>query len=398
MLNDASIPVNHVLQVWYSSTWSKGTFSSFKRSVWALELPAQKPGIHQLVDFWKSAAAPDLTNCRREWLRYFVNDARKWDACTIASLVRQLDRLAACRYFLTGDVCDEREESADQLEVGSLTMWALPLGSLPLRNADSIFATMSLEDYLPVPEQADSIIQLFVNDISKKLNSIRQLLLEGRLEIEIWQDELTSDSCQLLSRISALSPAGISWSNLLDYTDFASFHAVAARCSAPDSFTTHYAYSMEWVKDVYGITLADWCRGRQALRASLLVELETGKALPAFARKTQLSTLALPGFGCPSRMWMYVTAMHLHKSWAARFVSKGSTTAQNVTLHSLGMCLPFMMHRRFPTNLFLQWSYSRESPEEYGESKPAKISQAMQCYDAIFGEVVVHVLETTPRP
>ena len=215
MLNDASIAVNEVLQVWYSSTWSRGTFSSFKRTVLALKPPAQKPGIRRLVDFWKSTAAPDLTRCRQEWLQYFASDARKWDACTIASLVRQQDRLAACRYFLTGDVWDEREESADQLEVGSITMWALPFGSLPLHNADSIFATMNLEDYLPVSDEAGSIVQLFVNDICKKLNSIRQLLVEGRLEIEIWQDELTLDSCQLISQISALSPAAISWSNLL---------------------------------------------------------------------------------------------------------------------------------------------------------------------------------------
>ena len=151
---------------------------------------------------------------------------------------------------------------------------------------------------------------------------------------------------------------------------------------------------MEWVN--YGITLADWCRGRQALRAALLAELETGKTLPAFARKTQLSTLlALPGFGCPSKMWMYVTAMHLHKSWVARFVSKGSATVQNVTLHSLGMCLPFMMHRRFPTNLFLQWSYSRDSSEE---PAAAKVSKAMQSFNATLGEVVTQLLETKHRP
>lgn len=101
----------------------------------------------------------------------------------------------------------------------------------------------------------------------------------------------------------------------------------------------HYVYSVEWVKDVYGVGLSDWCRGGQAVRASMLTELETGKALQEFAKEAKLnSLLRLPGLGCPSRMWMYTT-------WVARFASMSAAVGA-VTLQSLGMSLPFMMHRR----------------------------------------------------
>ena len=50
------------------------------------------------------------------------------------------------------------------------------------------------------------------------------------------------------------------------------------------------------IKDVYGVGLSDWRRGGQALRASMLTELETGKALQEFAPEAKLnSLLRLPG-------------------------------------------------------------------------------------------------------
>ena len=184
-----------------------------------------------------------------------------------------------------------------------------------------------------------------------------------------------------------LSPSGINWSNIVDYTGRASFHAIATRCSAQDGSTVHYVYSMEWVKDVYGVGLSDWCRGGQAVRASMLTELETGKALQEFAKEAKLnSLLRLPGLGCPSRMWMYTTAMHLHHSWVARFASMSAAVGA-VTLQSLGMSLPFMMHRRFPTNIYLKWSYS-------GEFAVPEISQAMKRYNATLGDVARRLLQT----
>lgn len=71
-------------------------------------------------------------------------------------------------------------KSLKLVDVGSMTMWALLPGySLPLHNADSIFATMNLEDYLPVPADEADMVQLFVHNVLKKLNHIRKLLLDA---------------------------------------------------------------------------------------------------------------------------------------------------------------------------------------------------------------------------
>lgn len=391
MLRNSDIPVTHILQVWYSSTWSWETVSSFKQTLSVMEFPKKSSRVKQLLEFWKSAEAPDLRSSRQKWLNYFVSEERKWDACTGASFTRLQDRLAACEYFITGEVCDGKGERP---EVGSITMWSVPLDLeylLPLHNADSIFATMNLEDFLPVHAEAADIVQLFVKDVLKKLNFVRKLLLDGKLEIEIWQEEVVLANCQVIKRISALSPAGISWSNILDYTDVASFHSLAIRCSAANHSTMHYAYSMEWVKDVYGIPLSDWCRGRQLMRASMLAELETGPFLQTFAAQTQMKDfLALPGFGCPSRIWMYVTAMYLHPSWVARFVTTGSAK-KAMSLHFVGMCLPFIMHRRFPTNIYLQWSYT-------DEKSVAAISRAMHCYNETLGEIARRLFQPNSSP
>ena len=83
------------------------------------------------------------------------------------------------------------------------------------------------------------IVQLFVHDVLKKLNHIRRLFLDGRLQIDIWQEEVTLDNRKVIEQISALSPSGISWSNLVDYTDLTSFHALPTRCSAQDGSTMH---------------------------------------------------------------------------------------------------------------------------------------------------------------
>ena len=78
MLRNSDIPVTHILQVWYSSTWSWETVSSFKQTLSVMEFPKKSSRVKQLLEFWKSAEAPDLRSSRQKWLNYFVSEERKY--------------------------------------------------------------------------------------------------------------------------------------------------------------------------------------------------------------------------------------------------------------------------------------------------------------------------------
>ena len=365
MLRDEAIPAHHVVQVWYSSTWSRPALASFKKALSDVKPWPKGSEVKRVLDFWKGGQPLELSQARGRWLDYFVGDERKPDGPAAAS-----------RYFVTGDLYNE--QSAEQPEMGSMTMW-LPAGFPPLHNADSIFATLRVEDYLPAMNQQGArinIVQLFVQGMLTKMSRVREHFVHGRLQVEFWQEAVTPSNEKLMQRISALSPLTMTWSNVLDFMGFAEFHHMAS--------TWHYGYSMDWVKDVYGICLADWSRdGRQARRASILAELDDGKLLQSFAKETGLQRcLTLPGYGCPSRFWMYVMAMRLHAEWVKHFV-KTSITGPGECLHLLwyGMGLPFIMHRRFPTNLYLKWSYEVRAPE-IGEAIQT-FKEQCSCFDKL---------------
>lgn len=74
----------------------------------------------------------------------------------------------------------------------------------------------------------------------------------------------------MIDFIAANKSWTMSWSNVIDYIDYAEFHRLARACSIHGD-TLHFRYSMNWVKDVFGVNILDFAGSeRTEIRRELI--------------------------------------------------------------------------------------------------------------------------------
>lgn len=109
MIGDPTIPLIHVLQVWYSSTWSEDTLISFRRAVskavteYKEFLSPSEKVIESYHQHWMRATPVSVASARQTFMKNIHTHGRQ-NLSNICSFRRLKDRLALCHYFLTGEV------------------------------------------------------------------------------------------------------------------------------------------------------------------------------------------------------------------------------------------------------------------------------------------------------
>ncbi|PXF45034.1 hypothetical protein BWQ96_05207 [Gracilariopsis chorda] len=109
MIGDPTVPLVHVLQVWYSSTWSNDTLNSFRRSVPKVlaqykEFPSpSEENIETYLQRWMIVAPVSVASARQTFMKDGNTHGRR-NFSNICSFRRAKDRLALCHYFLTGEI------------------------------------------------------------------------------------------------------------------------------------------------------------------------------------------------------------------------------------------------------------------------------------------------------
>eukprot|EP00659_Diplonema_papillatum_P006603 gene6603-10102_t len=167
-----NVTVSHVLQVWYSSTWTAATLTAFRLGVkHALKVyrdqtkltanekkafPINK-AVMIYLRLWIDAEPPSLAEARRLWMTRLERAATQ--RLTYAfGLERKVDRMAAVHYAFTGDVFasfaegrDEalkpRSQSPEKPATGSVCMFRYPEGAGP-ESDDNFLRTVSDEQMI----------------------------------------------------------------------------------------------------------------------------------------------------------------------------------------------------------------------------------------------------------
>ena len=150
----------------------------------------------------------------------------------------------ACRYDLSAQLLPRRVYDGDVLEAaigaGELHTYALDIGSYDI----VVLTLLRLQhDLTYVEEDEDTGVQ------TVRTHDFRFTFVCARLSLE---------NLPLLDKLALLwRPYSMSWSNVVDYLPPASFHKVARLCSRAGD-CMHYAYSMNWITEMWGANLRDF--------------------------------------------------------------------------------------------------------------------------------------------
>lgn len=381
MIKDSSIPLGHVIQVWYSSTWSRNAFQSFLSSVASVlnSTPEPKSDSEHKVDSylknWMAFEPVSATVARQKWFHMKMRNSPGRDISDACSFRHEKDRLALCKYFLTGELVFPERNSPTRLEnsektdrrrgnrkkkaaidgenqnstgeeasVGSLTMWSVPDGSPPLED-ESIFNTILLEDVLEEQMTASSnstIVDLFVMRTMRQLGRVRQHLIDNRLNIELYHGIVKplykEGGLEIIREIAAQKPDSMSWSNVLDYMELEDFHDVARSCSTAGN-TVHYGYSMNWSTEVFGINIMDYPDQIETSSSSRkrIIDISLGRQMTKRAKESGMDALlTVPFFDTPLNLTMNHLARKYYTKWTKHFAKKAASTLERRRRNDMG--------------------------------------------------------------
>lgn len=353
MLKDTSIPIEHVFQIWYSASWSSAALGSFRRAC-KEALTSQRAGreafksqssserkVMSYIHCWLSEDPVSVAESRTRWFGNLQNN-ESGIAFGAHSFKRLPDRLSTVQYLLTGELIPKAPTSCPsprvKPSVGSMTFWNVPPNSPPLEY-DSVFNTILMETLLTDMNADENIMDTIMRIKINQMTKLRSRLVNCTITLAIWCGELQPDTRDLIEGIVSLRPQTMSWSNVVDYNKYDSFHAMAREFGA----SRHYGYSMNWSTTVYGACLLDYaCK-----------DGDTAKANELFKEALQVKShplLTKPFFDTPINLVGQILASKMKKNWLDHFSRGQATIVSNTILDDSPLY-------RSNQTLYMEWKY-----------------------------------------
>ena len=239
--------MRYIAQVWFSTTWSKGTENAVKVALSSLLLSNGKKvenEVRSILEHWHKAPSISLKVARVK-LQSLKNNR----SVPIGILARQCDRIDASKYTLTGDFC-----VPDPI-CGNIILLDCPDGTPPPPNGETVFSALDFHDVMRIVNEKPGRTIMNAAE-TYALNGVAKLVrLCANNQISV---ELRCSTVQdAVHEIANMKPWTMSWSNVLDYVDHHEFHQLARECSKHGD-TIHFGYSMNWTEDIWGTCLLDY--------------------------------------------------------------------------------------------------------------------------------------------
>jgi len=244
-----------ILQVWFSSGWSKCALEEFMRACKALidEGQLEEEDEAVLVHHWMKTNIT-LQTAASEWSKDAKDDnMRLYEPC--GNLRTEIDRVDYARYVLYGYIFEENETN---MFCGNRTMFAVPpsFGIQKSSGENFYFAldTLNLPGYgfkyaYSLKSSADTFMV-------ERMGEIKRLVKEGLLIMTFEVAAVSPENPSLLHRIRKMNPRTVDWSNLPDYFSQTDFLWMAGECSSAE--TVHNVHIMNWVRRVPGTFIGDY--------------------------------------------------------------------------------------------------------------------------------------------
>lgn len=238
-----------ILQVWFSTTWTAETERRAKEALSSLCLNCQSnlyhPDVRGLLQHWLHASTIPLSKARKEYSS-LITEAY----CSAGHMKLKHDRIAVAKYAITGDFA-----VGDDPVCGNILTFDCPDGTPPSALDQSIFSALNFKNImmLATSDQSMTIMEAAEEYALFELRKLAMWCQTGKVVLEL----ICSPFEDIVEEIACMCPWTMSWSNLVDYVDYESFHKMARYCSKHGD-TIHFAYSMNWTSIIWGTCLIDY--------------------------------------------------------------------------------------------------------------------------------------------
>ncbi len=243
--------IDSILQVWFSTGWSKKTLDNFHLSCSQVlqnldyTFHCDLAMIKELLTHWMKTTL-SMKSVQILWMQHI-------EQCLLhplPNLYHEKDRVEYARYLSTGHIFGS--DKSDFL-YGNLSMFSLPDSFQGFkREQENILAAIAMDSL----EYDDSLLVCVTKKITKGLQKLRELIKSGSIICHFINAEFNLQEQEKLKEIKKLNAKGIDWSNLPDYLNQDDFFIMAQSCDG--SSTLHSLHFMNWLFFVYGTCLIDY--------------------------------------------------------------------------------------------------------------------------------------------
>jgi hypothetical protein len=429
MLSRPSIPLDQVVQSWYSSVWSQKTLASFRLCIKSvlkkgeqglaphrdlsaigsyLATNVSDDKVASYLHHWLSVKPINFKEARRLWLENTMRHNVKMFH-QISSCKRHQDKLAITQYCLTGEVFGEDNFQPHGLNaVGSLTFWQCPPGSPPL-DEESMFNAFAVEDLMAAfnEDKSKNIVQVFEMKALRALIDLRSRLLNGSLTIELYMGVLKPltepDGHDLVNFIcTRIKPYTVGWSNVIDYIELGNLHDLGRAISSHGN-VSHYGYTMNWPIEVFGANIIDYEMFHNYKAAHYILDVALGENFHGGnpnkmdVRKARMISVGAdelfhcPDWDTPMNSTSFIAAYLTKEHWVEYFFDKAGgvkeigeyfeSSAQHryqttncgfdTPKGPLSVMIPSPLHR-ISTQIYLGWTYDPHLQLQMNYIPPSK--------------------------
>lgn len=252
MMRDVTMKSNWVVQVWFSSVWSKGATKAF------LAATSRITDIFECEDTY-SCYPVEVISLVKHWSRSKGVGLKKLikrrsqtrkESSYAMFFARKEDRVEMIRYHLTGMFGVINEDPCSS----SITMFDCPRTTHE-NEAACVFHTLTLHDIASSEHFNGSYFQTAEKVKECRVDKLMGYIQAEKIKISLTVNSLSLSSVEQILEISSLQPLSMSWSNVLDYMSRDDFHNLAKQC-APNA--NHSGYSMNWPTVTFGASLIDY--------------------------------------------------------------------------------------------------------------------------------------------
>ncbi len=251
------MPLDSILQIWFSTGWSEETLSKFQmvcrvmlsnEKVIPLHVPRGSPWgrIRALIQHWNDTTM-SMKSVQILWAQH-----NKQSMHALLNLRYEVDRVEYARYLATGHLFGKSDRD---YKYGNVTMFSLPDGYEDYKLVEENFFNTIAVDSL---EYEKSIMFSVTKKLKAGLRTVMDLISKRSLLCFFLPYCIChgEDPEFCIKDIRNMNPKRIDWSNVADYTNLDGFFQTAKLCSGPD--TVHDLHFTNWIFYVFGAALLDY--------------------------------------------------------------------------------------------------------------------------------------------
>ena len=248
MKNSACI--DSILQVWFSTGWSKKTLEDFHLSCRLVlenldSMINHSSAIKELLAHWMKTTV-GMKSVQILWTQHVAQHLLD----PILNLCHEKDRVEYARYISTGHIFGS--EKSDYI-YGNLSMFSLPNSFEGFKREEENFFAANAMDSL---EYATSLLKSVTSKITEGVTKLIEHIKNGSIVCHFITAEFNLQNIEELKNIKKLNAKGIDWSNVPDYLKQDDFFKMAQACDGSD--TLHSLHFMNWVYFVFGTCIIDY--------------------------------------------------------------------------------------------------------------------------------------------